>query len=242
MDKTVELNLNVLQLCDNINFKKIPKSKLWELSDRAKKKSITIELGTRGLELDDIKEYIKIAEILDSKLIRTLINSNKYQPSIKEAKKSLKQLTSFIEEKGIKIAIENHDSRTNEELLELLNYVDSSNVGVCLDTVNSFGALECPEKVINQLLPYTINIHIKDFVIKRKDHMMGFEILGTPAGDGVLDIGKILTMVDEFEIDPNIILELWTPPEDNIKKTIIKEDVWATKSIKYLRRKMNEKK
>ena len=55
-------------------------------------------------------------------------------------------------------------------------------VGICLDTVNSFGSLEGPEVVIETLAPYTVNLHIKDFDIRRTDHNMGFTIFGTPAG------------------------------------------------------------
>jgi hypothetical protein len=36
-------------------------------------------------------------------------------------------------------------------------------------------------------------------------------------------------------LDPNAILELWTPPEETLSATIAKEDAWAVKSVEYLR-------
>jgi hypothetical protein len=36
--------------------------------------------------------------------------------------------------------------------------------------------------------------------------------------------------------DPNVILELWPPPEATVSQTIANEDAWAAQSVVYLRR------
>jgi hypothetical protein len=44
--------------------------------------------------------------------------------------------------------------------------------------------------------------------------------------------------VESLSINNNCksaILELWTPPENNIQDTIRKEEVWARGSIEYLK-------
>ena len=108
-------------------------------------------------------------------------------------------------------------------------------MGICLDTVNSFGALECPEQVIAELAPFTINLHYKDFTIERLSHMMGFQITGTPAGKGMLDTEKLLSILKEKECASSVILELWTPFTETVETTILKESKWAEESIKYLK-------
>lgn len=61
-------------------------------------------------------------------------------------------------------------------------------VGICLDTVNSLGAAEGIGVVVETLGPSVVNLHLKDFVVLRAAHMMGFSIEGRPAGRGQLDV------------------------------------------------------
>jgi sugar phosphate isomerase/epimerase len=113
--------------------------------------------------------------------------------------------------------------------------VDSPNLGICLDTVNSFGALEGPEAVIEQLASFAVNLHIKDFTIHRPEHNMGFIVEGCPAGQGRLDIPRLLEQIKAAGRDPNAILELWVPPENTVDDTIAREQEWAEISVRYLR-------
>ncbi len=98
------------------------------------------------------------------------------------------------------------------------------------------GAGEGFETVSEILLPYTINLHIKDFTIFRVFHKMGFVIEGRPAGKGMLNIPKLVSALSEKGRCNSAILELWTPPEAAIEDTIRKEDKWATESIEYLKK------
>jgi hypothetical protein len=106
-----------------------------------------------------------------------------------------------------------------------------------LDTVNSFGALEGPEFVIDTLAPYVVNLHVKEFVIYRASHMLGFIIEGAPIGKGRLNVSWLLNTLStrQRERDFNAVLELWTPPDANIDDTIAKETAWAVESVAYLR-------
>ncbi len=109
-------------------------------------------------------------------------------------------------------------------------------VGICLDTVNSFGALEGPQVVVDTLGPLTVNLHVKDFTIFRASHMMGFTVEGRPAGQGKLDIPWLLGELKRHGRECNAILELWTPPESSLDETIRKEQQWAEESVTYLRK------
>ncbi len=60
----------------------------------------------------------------------------------------------------------------------LVESIGSYYVGICLDTVNSFGALETTDDVVRILAPYVINVHVKDFAIERIDTMMGYSVTG----------------------------------------------------------------
>jgi len=97
------------------------------------------------------------------------------------------------------------------------------------------GAGEGFETVSDMLLPYTINLHIKDFNVKRVSHKMGFIVEGRPAGKGSLNIEKLAGRLQEYGKCNTAVLELWTPPESSIDLTIEKEKKWADESVSFLR-------
>jgi L-ribulose-5-phosphate 3-epimerase UlaE len=97
------------------------------------------------------------------------------------------------------------------------------------------GAGEGFETVSEILMPYTINLHLKDFSIKRVAHKMGLMIEGRPAGSGMLKISDLVSRLSVTNCCQSAILELWTPPEPSIEETLVKEDNWANESIEFLR-------
>src|SRR5208283_5232558 len=109
-------------------------------------------------------------------------------------------------------------------------------VGICLDTVNSFGALEGPDIVVEALGPYTVNLHLKDFAVVRSPTLMGFSVEGRPAGQGMLDIPWLLAKLKSSGRDCNAILELWPPRQPTEAQSIALEAEWAETSVKNLRR------
>ena len=97
------------------------------------------------------------------------------------------------------------------------------------------GAGEGFETVSDILMPYTINLHMKDFTIYRVAHKMGLVIEGRPAGKGMLNIQDLLLRASQNGLCQSAVLELWTPPETSIEFTVKKEQQWASESIDYLK-------
>jgi sugar phosphate isomerase/epimerase len=138
----------------------------------------------------------------------------------------------------VKLAIENHDRFTTPDFIEMILKTDSERVGICLDSVNSMGAGEGLHEVVNALAPYTINLHLKDFVINRVWHKMGFIIEGVPAGQGMLNIDWLINEVKTKGNCKSAILELWTPPELLLINTLEKEKTWVEESLHFLKTKI----
>jgi sugar phosphate isomerase/epimerase len=136
----------------------------------------------------------------------------------------------------VTLAVENYDAHPVPAFAGLIRRVDSPSLGVCLDTLNSLGALESPAAVIDQLLPLAASIHVKDFDIRRVEHRMGFVVEGTPAGEGRLDIPGMIAGARAGGRDPSIVLELWTPWQGSIEATVEREQAWARQSMSYLGR------
>jgi 3-oxoisoapionate decarboxylase len=84
------------------------------------------------------------------------------------------------------------------------------------------------------LAPYTVNLHIKDFGIRRAEHNMGFTIFGTPAGQGRLELPKLIKQLEHYGKCKTGVLELWPAPEESVEATIRKELAWLKQSASYL--------
>ncbi|MDH7601716.1 MAG: sugar phosphate isomerase/epimerase family protein [Armatimonadota bacterium] len=235
LSKANEMGAEVVQICDNVPLHKLSESEIASVRAYADSSNIEIEVGTRGVKPHHMITYLTIAKQLGSRLVRVVIDTEDDHPRDQEVVARIKSVLPEFERSGVAIAIENHDRFPARSLARIVETVGSPFVGICLDTVNSFGALEGPEVVIETLAHLTLSLHLKDFEIRRADHQMGFVIEGTPLGKGRLDVPWLLDRIRSAGRDPNAIIELWTPPEEKLSQTIAKEDAWAHESFLFLR-------
>jgi 3-oxoisoapionate decarboxylase len=80
-----------------------------------------------------------------------------------------------------------------------------------------------------------VNLHIKEFIVKRAGHAMGFEITGRPAGQGMMDVPALLNTLQSHGRTFNAIIETWLPMQITIDETISIEARWVRESAAYLR-------
>ncbi|MDO8684922.1 MAG: sugar phosphate isomerase/epimerase family protein [Armatimonadota bacterium] len=229
------LGVRVAQFCDNLPLDQLSTGEMEAFRQRARELDVSVEVGTRGIQQEHLLTYLNLAERLESPIVRVVIDTAEHKPAADEIPALLKEVLPDYERAGVCLAIENHDRFTAATLARIVERAESPNVGICLDTVNSFGALEGPKVVVETLAPWVVNLHIKDFCVQRAGHQMGFAVEGRPAGEGRLDVPWLLGKLRQAGRDPNAILELWTPPEDALEATIAKEDSWAKRSVEYLR-------
>ena len=235
LHKAAQLGVGLVQFADNLPLDRLSRAELDRFQQAASELGTSIEVGTRGIAPDCLRVYLALAERLGSPIVRVVVDTADHHPSEPEIVASLRAVMPDYERAGVCLAIENHDRFQARTLTRLLEQIDSPSVGICLDTVNSFGALEGPETVLAELGPWVVNLHIKDFEIVRPDHKMGFVVNGRPAGQGRLDIPWLLATLHGLGRDPNAILELWTPPQEHLAATIALEDRWAAASVEYMR-------
>lgn len=235
IDKASSFGLRLVQIADNLPLENWLAGQLQELNLYAESKKVSIEMGGRRLDTEHTVKCLETAKALHSPLLRMVIDGAGFEPELKTVINIIRDLIPEFKSRNIRLAIENHDRFKAREFEKIIQSVGSDMVGICLDSVNSMGAGEGFEEVAHILLPYTINFHIKDFTIRRVSHKMGIIIEGAPAGKGMLNIRDIIESLKKLNRCRSAILELWTPPESNIADTIIKEDNWATESIRSLK-------
>ncbi len=235
IQKALQFGLQCIQFGDNLPLHTLPSERLENLKDEAKTNNIRIEIGARKLTEDNLDRYIELAAHLHSPLLRFVIDGNDYEPDRDTIISIIKNSIPKLNNNNLILGVENHDRFKATELAAMLDAVGSDKVGVCLDCVNSLGAGEGLDWVSSVLIPYTVNLHIKDFEILRLPHKMGFTVKGTPAGKGMSNVPGLLKELSLHRRCVSAVLEQWIEPESSIEETVKKEDDWAAESLQYLK-------
>lgn len=234
--RSAELGVKLVQYADNLPLNALAPSAFDTLLAEAGRLGMSIEVGTRGIQDDHLRRWLAIARRCGSPIVRVVVDTKDHHPAPQEVVELVRHILPEFEQAGVTLAIENHDRFKAAALADIVRAIGSPYVGICLDTVNSFGALEGPEVVVAALGPYVVNLHVKEFTIHRVSHNMGFVVEGAPAGKGMLDVPWLLGKLrDEYGRSFNAVLELWPAPEATPDATAAKEDAWAVESIAYLR-------
>jgi 3-oxoisoapionate decarboxylase len=231
--KARELGVGLIQIADNLPLDKMDDKRIEELVAMAAVSGIILEAGSNRMTADRLEQYIGIAERIGSGILRFVIDGEGYAPHLNEVVAIIKDAEPELKKRNIILALENHDRLLSREFAGIIERAGTNNAGICLDCANSLGAGEGIREVVETLAPYTVNLHLKEIMIQRKFHRMGFDVEGKPFGKGQLPLEWILSKLTNA--CRTAIVELWTPPEENIEDTILKERSWAEQSIRYLR-------
>jgi 3-oxoisoapionate decarboxylase len=230
-----DLDLKLIQIADNLPLHVMSADARGALCAEARDLGIGIEVGTRGIQPEHLETYLAIARDFGSPILRVVVDTATHHPSPDEVVAILRPMLPRFADSGITLAIENHDRFKAKTLAGVIDSLDHPNVGICLDTVNSFGALEGPEIVVETLGPFVVNLHIKEFTIRRMPHNMGFIVTGAPAGQGMLDIPWLIERLSAYGRRFNVIIETWLSPEETMAATVERELDYVRQSVSYLR-------
>lgn len=235
IDRAVQFGVQIVQFGDNLPLHELSKTRLTALKQRCQAGQITLELGARGLTPAHLQHYVELANHLGARLLRFVIDAPAYEPAVDEIVAVLRAATPLLHRYGIVLGLENHDRLKAPEFADIVQRVGNGSVGICLDSVNSMGAGEGLAEVVQTLAPYTVNLHVKDLGIGRLPHLMGFQIDGRIAGQGMLNIPWLLAQLKPYGRCQTAVLEQWVVPESSLPETIAKEERWAEMSIEYLK-------
>jgi sugar phosphate isomerase/epimerase len=218
LDWAAEHDVDTIQFCENLP---------WSF-DRPIPAGINIETGCRGIG-EHLLIHLELATKTQSPFVRLVIDDRDDHPSLEEAIERLNPYVQQFRNKGVILAIENHDRFPAANLRAAVDELGTDAVGIVLDTANSLGCLEGTETVLTHLGPVTVNLHVKEVTAVRKPDMLGFDIIGAPLGEGQIDWPAILSQV------PNVrsaTLEQWVPPGPEALDIELK---WATQGVQFLK-------
>lgn len=228
-------NIRYVQIGDNYPLHQLPDTELTRVGNEAKAMGIHLQVGTRRLSVDNTLLYLSICTKLASPFLRMVIDDGSFKPTGTAVIKTINRILPAFKEAGVMLAIENHDRFPAQTLKAIVEATDPDTVGICLDTTNSIGAGQGIHEILPFLLKYTVNVHIKDFIIERLSHRMGFRVYGCAAGEGMLAIPSLIEDISTYGRCKTATLELWLQPEKTMEATLRKEASRVEKSIDYLK-------
>ena len=152
-----------------------------------------LEGGKSKTAYKEMVEMIPHARRLGADVMRVVGSSlmfrfENHQEQIKRLTGMFREAVRVAADHGVKLAIENHIDFTSDEIVQLLDRVDSDHLGVNFDTANFARLLDDPVKGMRKLAPRVLATHIKDLKVNPQASVDDwFFFSSTPVGDGFVD-------------------------------------------------------
>jgi sugar phosphate isomerase/epimerase len=251
-DQAIRWGLDGLHLDDGV-LESLEPAYLKEVGAAARERGLYLEynfsmdLGGQGIGIQhDLSEAVATAERLGADIVKVSMDlirprpvaASRFHPDvmaqIKSVASRLKQKAPVAEAAGVKIAVENHCDTFSEEILWLLDRVNSPLVGACIDTVNALMVMEDPMAAIENLVPRAFTNHLRDDRIVFQRH--GFKLTGTAVGDGDIDIKRTYEIIKTKSSMNRINIETEMEiPLDDMETALRMEKETVERSIRYCR-------
>lgn len=113
--------------------------------------ALYLELGTWRYDFDTVSRRLELAAEAGARCLRTFYGGYRYEMSaddlrraIRQSVAGLKRLADVAERARLPLALENHEEFRAEEIVGILDAVDSPWVRCCLDTGNGMAVGEDP--------------------------------------------------------------------------------------------------
>jgi 3-oxoisoapionate decarboxylase len=234
VQRTIDIGVHVVHFLDNLPLDSFDNQMLDRARDLAQENSIDVEVGTRGTEPEHLRKYLSIAQRMGARLLRTMGGWHKAPAPVDQIKANFRQVLPEFTDAGVRIALENYEAYSTSDIAAIVREIDNAALGVCLDLTNSFAAMESADEILENLAPFTISVHLKEFTVERLEFLMGFAFRGKPTGQGVLPLTKIFETLLANSRKANVIVEQWPPFQENLEKTMEMEFEWAREGVEHL--------
>lgn len=216
---------------------------LKKVRDLLNKYGMYVELDMRNLDYEKVEEVLEVASKLGAEVVRSYIPikplktqnisfgsegaydfakvRHDFDPnSYNEGVEKLNKIVPLLEKYRVKLALENHEYETSEELVEVVKKVNSPWVGLIYDFGNSMMVWEEPEKAAENMAPYTFTTHFKDhIIIEEPNDKYGYVVCGVPAGEGNINLESCFDIMMRKSTLTRINIEMCYPYCAQFKRT-----------------------
>ncbi len=197
-----------------------------------------LEGGKNQAAYEEMIEHIEYASRIGAEVMRVVGSSLQFrfephEPQLEKLAFMFSEATKIAEQKGIRLAVENHIDYNSKEILQLVQSVNSSNFGVNFDTGNFLRVLDDPIQAMEILAPYVFATHIKDLLPVKGLPVNAWNFFScVPTNAGLIDNAELARILKNNNYQGFLAVEIdWLHPTYANKE----EEVVAI-SVKELRK------
>lgn len=197
-----------------------------------------LEGGANSEAYEQMVQSFEYAQQIGAKVMRVVGGSRRFrhqphEPQLERLTRMFREAAKVAESWGIRMAVENHLDFTADEMVRLLDAVDSPYVGINFDAGNSLRLLDDPVEGMAKLAPRVYATHIKDLKVQKgvPAHEWYF-FASVPIGDGVVENQKLVQILADAGFDGLLAVEIDFLHSDYGND----EDAAVAKSVSALRR------
>ncbi len=197
-----------------------------------------LEGGKNEKAYDEMVEHIEHAKAIGAKVMRVVGSSlmflhEPHGPQIEKLSKMFSKAVKIAEKESIKMADENHIDFDPDEMLQIIQNVNSPNFGINFDTGNFMRVLADPIEGMQKLAKYTFATHVKDLKPEKGQSVSNWHFFAcTPVGDGLVDNQKLARLLSDAGYEGFLAVEIDYLHPDYKND----EDKAVAKSVKHLKK------
>jgi sugar phosphate isomerase/epimerase len=195
-----------------------------------------LEGGANVEALRDMESHFQTCEVFGTDVMRMVgshygLRNTPHRPQMERLIGMMKETVKRAEDRGIRLAMENHFDFTIDEMLEMFEAVDSDYFGICLDTGNALRYGDNPVEAVRKLSRYIYATHLKDVApLYGGNPADWFYFACTPVGKGVIDIPSLIASLDETGYEGLLAVEF-----DYLDPKYYDEEPALVESIEYMK-------
>ena len=194
-----------------------------------------LERGQNWEAYDEMIESIPYAKEIGADVMRVvgsslLFRHEPHGPQVKALAEMFKKAVVVAEDYDVKLAVENLIDFTSDEILQMLEMVDSDYFGLNFDTGNFLRLLDDPVRGMEILAPYVLATHVKDLMPDKNARATDwFFFAGVPVGMGLIDNQTLAELLNQANFKGFLAVEIdhphtdWTNREDEAVALSVKE-------------------
>ncbi len=196
-----------------------------------------LEGGENIAAVADMEAHFRTCEILGTDVLRMVgshygLRNTPHRPQMDRLIKLMRESVKRAEDRGIKLAMENHFDFTCDEMLEMFETIDSPCFGMTLDTGNALRYGDDPVQAAKKLSKYLHALHFKDVApLPGGNPDDWFYYACTAIGDGVIDVPALCQALDDSGYDGIYAVEF-----DYLHPMHENEEIALTRSIDCMKK------
>ncbi|WP_114752040.1 sugar phosphate isomerase/epimerase family protein [Pleomorphovibrio marinus] len=198
-----------------------------------------LEGGSNEKAFDEMIEHIEYADKIGAKVMRVVGSSHPFRfephgPQLDKLTEMFSKAVAVSQKYGIKLAIENHIDYDSDEILQLIQQVNSPYFGVNFDSGNFLRVLDDPIQGMEKLAPHVFATHIKDLKPATSLPVNQWCYFAcVPTGEGLINNQKLAQILSDHHYEGFLAVEVdfLHPDYKNKEEEVVAQSIQALRKL-----------